>query len=629
MTAQAHARPPSTEPPGRRCAGAARGPREMGAPGGEAAAAGPARFQCPEEFCARHFAPGAALCAESLAAPGTQLLLIRGPADFRPESLDGRSLTLLGSRLLRAPQPDRSQRVYSLHGSREESGARLLVAAGRPDGLACAQPFSGCLRIQERYGEPGAARPLFPVAERPAPRVPGGLKQRFLPFGARLRDARPASESAGGTARKRGKKRPLLPVKQGLWRPEGPEPLLEGSTEPAEGLLREPASAGNKRRLLKAEATEPAMLPAFGGRPMGPLEEGSWLGEEEPERRRARKKEKKRKSNRETEGSPDRNSSSWQPERDPCLPIGSREPEGGLSECGGEPALGRCKAKKRRRKSTQRAGAEGLWGITAIKEEPVDLSCLGSPLEESLGAVGEDPDGEPPSCKKKRKRGSREKAAEGLWGVLAIKEEPGDVPCLGSLLGEGLGSPREESGREFPGYIKQSPGKGTEGLWGIAALKEELGDVPFLGSLAEESLGATTEDPAEELFSCKKKKKKKRREKVEEELWAVAALKEEPGDIGCLGSLPEGGLGSARGGPAGEPLACKKGKLDEEPLQEQRTETQQLLESIVQDWAMPLGQEARPEQPLQTNGEGPKPRAKKKKRRREGEDQAGLFAAGT
>lgn len=47
--------------------------------------AGPARFQCPEEFCARHFAPGAALCAESLAAPGTRLLLIRGPADFRPE----------------------------------------------------------------------------------------------------------------------------------------------------------------------------------------------------------------------------------------------------------------------------------------------------------------------------------------------------------------------------------------------------------------------------------------------------------------------------------------------------------------------------------------------------------------
>ncbi|XP_015669340.1 DNA-directed RNA polymerase I subunit RPA34 [Protobothrops mucrosquamatus] len=596
MTAQAHARPPNTESPGRRCAGAARGPREMGAPGGEAAAAGPARFQCPEEFCARHFAPGAALCAESLAAPGTRLLLIRGPADFRPESLDGRSLTLLGSRLLRAPQPDGSQRVYSLHGSREESGARLLVAAGRPDGLACAQPFSGCLRIQERYGEPGAARPLFPVAERPAPRVPGGLKQRFLPFGARLRDARPPSEAAGGAARKRGKKRPLLPVAQGLWRPEGPEPLLGGSTEPAEGLLREPASAGNKRRLLKAEeaeATEPATLPAFGGRPTGPLEEGAWPGrEEEPERRRGRKKEKKRKSNRETEGSPDPNSRSWRPERDPCLPRGSREPEGGLGDCGGgEPALGGCKAKKRR-KSTQGAGAEGLWGIPAIKEEPVDVSCLGSPLEEGLGAVGEDPAGELHSCKKKKKR-SREKGAEGLWGVLAIKEEPGDVPCLGSLLGEGLGSPREEPGREFPGYIKQSPGKGAEGLWGITALKEELGDVPSLGSLAEESLGAITEDPAEELFSCKKKKKKKKsRERVAEELWAVSALKEEPEDIGCLGSLPEGGLGSARGGPAGELLACKKkkkGKMDKEPLQEQGTETQQLLESTVQDWAVPLG----------------------------------------
>lgn len=583
--------------------------------GGGAPGSAPARDAKEGRRCGREAwlpeDPGAGLGE----GPGTAPPRAQPDAASAPSSLDGRSLTLLGSRLLRAPQPDGSQRVYSLHGSREESGARLLVAAGRPDGLACAQPFSGCLRIQERYGEPGAARPLFPVAERPAPRVPGGLKQRFLPFGARLRDARPPSEAAGGAARKRGKKRPLLPVKQGLWRPEGPEPLLGGSTEPAEGLLREPASAENKRHLKaeETEATEPATLPAFGGQPMGPLEEGSWSGgEEEPERRRARKKEKKRKSNRETEGSPDHNSRYWQPEPDPCLARASRDPEGGLGDC---------KAKKRRRKSTQ--GAEGLWGITAIKEEPVDVSCL--------GAVGEDPAGELPSCKKKKKRRSREKGAEGLWGVIAIKEEPGDVPCLGSLLGEGLGSPREEPGREFPGYIKQSPGKGAEGLWGIAALKEELGDVPSLGSLAEESLGATTEDPAEELFSCKKKKKKKKsRERVAEELWAVAALKEEPGDIGCLGSLPEGGLGSARGGPAGELLACKKkkkGKRDKEPLQEQRTETQQLLESIVQDWAICLGQEAGPEQPLQTNGEAPKPRAKKK--RREGEDQAGLFAAGT
>ncbi|KAM3830053.1 DNA-directed RNA polymerase I subunit RPA34 [Vipera latastei] len=590
----------------------------MGPPGGEeAAAAGPARFQCPEEFCARRFAPGAALCAESLAAPGTRLLLIRAPADFRPESLAGRSLTLLGPRLLSAPQPDGSPRVYSLHGSREESGARLLVAAGRPGGLACAKPFSGCLRIQERYGEPGAARPLFPVAERPAPRVPGGLKQRFLPFGARLRDARPPWEAAGGAARKRSKKRPLLPLKQELWRPQGPEPLLGGSAEPAGGMLREPASAGDKRRLPKAEeaeATEPATLPAFGGRLMGPSEEGSWSGgEEAPQRRRAGKKEKKRKGSRETEGSPDPNPRYWQPERDPCLPEGGREQEGGLGDCGGEPELGRCKA-KRRRKSARGAGAEGLWGVTAIKEEPVDVPCLG---EEGLGAVEDDPAGELPGCRKKKRR--REKGTEGLWGVTAVKEEPGDIPCLGSLPEEGLGSAREEPGGEFPGYIKQSPGKGAEGLWGVAALKEELGDIPSLGSHAEESLGAVTEDPAEELFSCKKKKKKKSRERVAEELWAVAALEEQPGDIRCMRSFPEGGLGSARGGPAGELLACKKkGK----PLQERGTETQQLLEPLVQDWAAPLRQEAGPEQPSQTDGEAPKPRPKRRRRRREGEDQA-------
>lgn len=531
------------------------------------------------------------------AGPGAAAPRARADAASAPSSLAGRSLTLLGPRLLSAPQPDGSQRVYSLHGSREESGARLLLAAGRPGGLACAQPFSGCLRIQERYGEPAAARPLFPVAERPAPRVPGGLRQRFLPFGARLRDARPPSEAAGGAARKRSKKRPLLPLKQELWRPQGPEPLLGGSAEPAGGMLREPASAGDKRRLPKAEEAEPATLPAFGGRLMGPLEEGSWSGgEEAPQRRRARKKGKKQKSNRETEGSPDPNSRYWQPERDPCLPEGSREQEGGLGDCRGEPELGRCKA-KRRRKSAGGAGAEGLWGVTAIKEEPVDVP--------GLGAIGDDPAGELPGCKKKKRR--REKGAEGLWGITAIKEEPGDIPCLGSL---------PEEGGEFPGYIKQSPGKGAEVLWGVAALKEELGGVPSLGSHAEESLGAVAEDPAEELFRCKKKKKS--RERVAEELWAVAALEEQPGDIRCMRSLPEGGLGSARGGPAGELLACKKkGK----PLQERGTETQQLLEPLVQDWAAPLRQEAGLEQPSQTDGEAPKPRPKKR-RRREGEDQA-------
>ncbi|XP_026577215.1 DNA-directed RNA polymerase I subunit RPA34 isoform X1 [Pseudonaja textilis] len=454
----------------------------MGAPGGAAASglpAGPARFRCPEDFCARCLDPGAAIC---LGAPGKRLLLIRAPADFRPESLSGHRLPLLGSPLLRTSQPDGSQKVYGLRATREESVARLLIAAGRPERLVCAQPFGGSLKIQERDSAPDAPRPLFPVPERPPPKVPAGLKQRFFPFGARL----PSSGAPPRkVARARGKKRPLLLWKQALWPSEGPEqrPLKEEAEEPA-----------------AAAAPGPATLPGLGGRllwqdarPSGHLEEASWSGEAG---RRARKKAKKRKTRPETEELPNPSSRYWQPEWELRLQ-GGREAE------------------------MPEAGAEGLWGAAATKEEPGDAPCLGSLLEENPRGTGEDPAGEVPSGKKKKKkeRRSRERAAEGLWGLAAIKEEPGDALCLGHL-------------------------------------------------------------PEEHL------------------------------------------------GPAGELLACKKEKLDKEPLWEQGTETQQRLESNVLDWAAPLWQEAEGlEEPWQRNGAAPRP--KKKGRRREREDQAGLFAAGT
>ncbi|XP_013911893.1 PREDICTED: uncharacterized protein LOC106541088, partial [Thamnophis sirtalis] len=356
-------------------------------------------------------------------------------------------------------------------------------------------------------------------------------------------------------------------------------------------------------------AGEAAILPALGGRllwqdarPSGPLEAASEV--EELDRRRAGKREKQ-ETRLETEELPDPTFRYWQPEQGPWLQ-GGGELEGGGGDCAGEPA------KRRRRKKKERSRERLAEGApAAIKEEPLDVPCLGGLPEENLRAIGEDPVGEAPSCKKRKKR-SRERLPEG--GAAAIKEEPLDVPCLGSLPEEGLGSPREETGREFAGYIKQSPGKEAGGLWGVAALKEELGDVPSLGSL-----GVTPEDPTEEPPSYKKKKKKKSRERGAEGLCSITTVKEEPGDTSCLESLL--GLGSARGGPAGDLLACKKkkkkgGKLDKEPLQEQE--------------AAPLWQEPGLEEPLQTNWASPSPQKKRREgRRREGEDQAGLSAAGT
>uniref|UniRef100_A0A8C5RFA6 DNA-directed RNA polymerase I subunit RPA34 n=1 Tax=Laticauda laticaudata TaxID=8630 RepID=A0A8C5RFA6_LATLA len=510
----------------------------MGARGGDGAAgsalpAGPARFRCPEDFCARRLGPGAAFRPESLAAPGKRLLLIRAPADFRPERCAGEGGGERG------------------RGAGSESVARLLIAAGPPERLICARPFGASLRIQERGGAPDGPRPLFPVAERPPPRVPAGLKQRFLPFGARLPSSGAPPRKA---ARQRGKQRPL-----------------------------------------KAEPG-----------------------------RRARKKEKQRKARLEPEELPNPRSRAWQPEWELRW------------QAGREPGKGGCKA----------PGREGPWGAAAaVKEEPGDAPCLGSLpaespreapsckkkksreraaeepgnlLEEGLGPPREDPGRELPGCIKQ----SPGKGAGGLWGVGTLKEEPGDAPSLGSLAEESLGVTPGDLAGEPPSCKKKRRKKrerAAEGLWGTAAIKEEPGDAPSLGSLAEESLGVTPGDLAGEPPSCKKRKK---RERAAEGLWGTAAVKEEPGDS-CLGHLPEEHLG-----PAGELLACKKEKLDKEPLCGQGTEMQQRLESSVLDWAAPLWQEAEgPEEPWQRNGEAPRP--KKKGRRREREDQAGLFAAGT
>ncbi|XP_070620511.1 DNA-directed RNA polymerase I subunit RPA34 [Erythrolamprus reginae] len=591
------------EPPGRRGAGAARGPAELGAPGGGAAAAGPARFQCPEDFCARPFAPDGALGPDT---PGKRLLLLSAPADFRPESLSGHRLALPGSPLVRASQPGGGQKLYSLRAGREESAARLLIAG--PEGLTCAQPFAASLRIQERPAPPGAPRALFPAAERPPPQVPGGLKQRFFPFGAR----RPASDGAPAAARKRAKKRPLLPLKEeGLWQPEGPEPPPPGGFPAPLGALLG-GGAWSKQWPPREEeegeeaVTEPALLPALGrDAPVsGHSEEGPLSGEAEGlDGRRARKRGRKRQAGLEAEEVQEPSSRYWQPEGEPWL-LGEREPPEG-DGCAGEPAGPKAKKKKKKKKEAAReeAVAGGLWAAAAaaaIKEEPVEVPCVG---EEDPGATGGDPAGEGlngQKKKKKKKRRSRERPAEELWAATAIKEEPGDVPCLGSLPEEAPGSPREEPAGGFAGHIKQSPGKGAGGPWGTVALKEELGDLPSLGSRG--AIG--------QLPSCKKKKS---RERVAEVLGGFSALKEEPGDTACSGGLLGGGL-------AGELLACKKeekGEVDQEPLQ--------------LDWAALLWQEAGPkEEPLQANGAAwsPSPKRKKKKRKKEGgrrgEDQAGL-----
>ncbi|XP_074873949.1 DNA-directed RNA polymerase I subunit RPA34 [Carettochelys insculpta] len=199
--------------------------------------AGLPRFQCPPDFSHSPFAP------EALRDPSKELWLIRAPADFSPGSLDGRSVPLVGFQMLKT-KLDGMRRVFDVHSALEESGSPYLLVSSACSGQhSSTASFHGCMRICERFGVPSGRSPSQPIAARPAPQVPEGLRQRFLPFGGTPKrqcpegaaTPMPAADMQGelGSVRKkkRVKEEPvelLVSIKQ-----EPPEePWVWGSSNP-------------------------------------------------------------------------------------------------------------------------------------------------------------------------------------------------------------------------------------------------------------------------------------------------------------------------------------------------------------------------------------------------------------
>ncbi|KAM6427672.1 DNA-directed RNA polymerase I subunit RPA34 [Liasis olivaceus] len=367
-----------------------------------APAEGPPRFRCPEEFRARSFAPGPAFRPEALRGPARQLLLIRAPASFSPDSLTGRTVPLLGSRAVEASPPDGARAAYSLRVSRGDAGssARLLIPSGRPDRLACAPPFAGCLSIRETRGDPGAAPALLPVADRPAPLPPEGLRQRFFPFGGWPERPPPPSGAPAKAARKKsGKRQPQA---------------AEGEAAEHRGLLS---------------------------------------GEEEGPRRRKSRKPLPPKSSGETEERPDPDSRGRQPEPGPRLQEGT-EPGAGGGDHAGAPALGGCRPKRQRRHQQEAAAAEGLQDV-ATGEDAGGLAWLGGFPEVRLGSAKEELGEELPSCKKKKKKKKEKRKAEEKGDEVPLQEQGAETQFPGSnsvvLDWDAPGVPlRQEVGPEEP-----------------------------------------------------------------------------------------------------------------------------------------------------------------------------------
>ncbi|KAM4754847.1 DNA-directed RNA polymerase I subunit RPA34 [Cyanocitta cristata] len=112
---------------------------------------GPLRFQCPPEF-------EAVAGGVPLGGPCTELWLIRAPADFCPQSLEGCPVPLNGLERLRTPPAgdnDNDTKLYVLRGGPGGGDCPLLLSPVPPGGtLGCAPPLRGSLTITQSFGTP-------------------------------------------------------------------------------------------------------------------------------------------------------------------------------------------------------------------------------------------------------------------------------------------------------------------------------------------------------------------------------------------------------------------------------------------------------------------------------------------
>uniref|UniRef100_A0A3B3E076 RNA polymerase I subunit G n=1 Tax=Oryzias melastigma TaxID=30732 RepID=A0A3B3E076_ORYME len=146
------------------------------------------RFDCPTEFVSfRHVACSSA-AADGLKDDQKELWLIKAPVSFDPRRFSGVQLPLSGLRTVKVPGsegPESRHQIYSVLASRRSTSELRLLTCDQQDQLVLAPPFSGQLNVCESYGDSSTNQNPQVIPASPAPSIPPGLKQRFLPFGSK------------------------------------------------------------------------------------------------------------------------------------------------------------------------------------------------------------------------------------------------------------------------------------------------------------------------------------------------------------------------------------------------------------------------------------------------------------
>uniref|UniRef100_A0A8C6LQ98 CD3e molecule, epsilon associated protein n=1 Tax=Nothobranchius furzeri TaxID=105023 RepID=A0A8C6LQ98_NOTFU len=134
-------------------------------------------------------APCSSTLTANLTAGENELWLIKAPASFDPKC--GVRVPLSGLQTVTVPAAGETgggPRVFSILASNRCSSELRLMTADRPssDGATLAPTFSGLLNVCESYADGTANRVPRVIPIAPAPSIPPGLKQRFLPFGSKV-----------------------------------------------------------------------------------------------------------------------------------------------------------------------------------------------------------------------------------------------------------------------------------------------------------------------------------------------------------------------------------------------------------------------------------------------------------
>ncbi|XP_043850460.1 DNA-directed RNA polymerase I subunit RPA34 [Dromiciops gliroides] len=239
---------------------------------------------CPDDFCPAT-SPAerpSSLCLDALRKPGTELWLIRTPADFSPASLNGCKVSLVGLQTLKSHRNEAGVRQRYRVLSNTSTGLETLLApSSSADGqLVPAPALRGTLSVTEVPRTKASSQALHAIPTSPPPQIPPGLRPRFQAFGGKQPVLGSPAQTAAGeggegrSSRKRKKAHLVSPnanppeVLNGVGglnsapALEMPEPTTEQMPVKTEEEVAAPLPAKKKKKKKKRELEEEAPEPA-------------------------------------------------------------------------------------------------------------------------------------------------------------------------------------------------------------------------------------------------------------------------------------------------------------------------------------------------------------------------------